>query len=203
MEHIITLKNIKRTYDLGAIKVPAVQGISLDIEKGKFASFVGPSGCGKTTTLNIIGCIDSPTEGDVIIDGNAINTMSDNELTAFRGSTIGFIFQNFNLIPVINVFENISYPLTLMKLPQKEIKERVDKIIEYVGLKQWSKHKPNELSGGQRQRTAIARALVINPKIVIADEPTANLDSKTSQEDNGSYERATNETSYYVYLCNA
>ncbi len=177
---MVMLKNVCRTYELGKVQVQALQGVNIELKEGRFSSFVGPSGCGKTTLLNIIGCIDIPTKGEVFIKDKDIKKMRDNDLTEFRGKSIGFIFQSFNLIPVLNILENVAYPLTLARIPQKEIKERALQMIEYVGLLKWMKHKPNELSGGQRQRVAIARALVIRPIIVIADEPTANLDTKTS-----------------------
>lgn len=180
---LIQLKQVHKEYELGETKLLALRGVDLDIPKSKFVSIVGPSGCGKTTTLNMIGCIDTPTSGSVKIEGHDVLAMEDNALTEFRGKSIGFIFQNFNLIPVLNVEENIAYPLLLNKnnnISQKEIKERTKFIMNEIGLNDWAKHKPNELSGGQRQRVAIGRALVIHPKIVIADEPTANLDSGTS-----------------------
>ena len=183
-EFLIELDDIHKEYELGKAKIRALNGITLNIEKGKFISIIGPSGCGKTTTLNLIGCIDRPNKGKLRVDGLDVLAMNDNALTGFRGSSIGFIFQNFNLIPVLSVAENVSYPLMIRKkkrtLSTKEIKERTDHILEAVGLGKWAKHKPNELSGGQRQRVAIARALVIHPKLIIADEPTANLDSSTS-----------------------
>lgn len=181
----VQLADVHKTYVLGKTEIHALNGVDLSIEKGKFISIIGPSGCGKTTTLNLIGCIDQPSKGNIYIEHLDVLTMKDNALTTFRGNSIGFIFQNFNLIPVLSVRENISYPLLLQQknarnISRKEIKERTDYIIDAVGLTQWEKHKPNELSGGQRQRVAIARALVIHPKLVIADEPTANLDTATS-----------------------
>lgn len=182
-ESLIQLKQVHKEYELGETKLLALRGVDLNIPKSKFVSIIGPSGCGKTTTLNMIGCIDRPTKGTVTIEGKDVLSMGDNELTEFRGNAIGFIFQNFNLIPVLNVEENIAYPLLLNennKISKKEIKERTKFIMNHIGLTDWAKHNPNELSGGQRQRVAIGRALVIHPKIVIADEPTANLDSATS-----------------------
>lgn len=182
---LIEVKGLKKDYPLGKTIVHALRGIDLTIDEGDLISIVGPSGCGKTTLLNIIGCIDHPTEGVVKIDGKDITTLSDKELTDMRLYKIGFIFQTFNLIPVLDVRENVEFPLLLMKdrkgVNKKELNERVERLIEEVGLKDYIKHKPAELSGGQRQRVAIARALVTNPDIVLADEPTANLDSETGE----------------------
>jgi putative ABC transport system ATP-binding protein len=181
---IIELKNARKTYLLGKVQVEAVRGVSFAIEKGDFVSIAGPSGSGKSTILNLIGCIDTPTSGGVEIEGKPTAGYSDAELTRLRHDTIGFIFQSFNLIPVLDVYENIEFPLLLGngKGPKKERRDWVDSLIAEVGLEQWRRHKPNELSGGQRQRVAIARALVTKPAIVLADEPTANLDSKTGEQ---------------------
>lgn len=180
---IVQLEDVKKIYTLGKTEVPAVRGVSFSIKKGDFASIVGPSGSGKSTILNMIGCIDQPTEGKVIINGTATGGLKDKVLTKLRHQTLGFIFQSFNLIPVLNVYENIEFPLLLgkNKMSKKETKEWIEYLVEAVGLKEHIIHKSNELSGGQRQRVAIARALVTKPEIVLADEPTANLDSKTGQ----------------------
>ena len=181
---IIELTNVRKTYLLGRVEVPAVRGVSFAIEKGDFISIAGPSGSGKSTILNLIGCIDTPTSGTVDIEGKPTAGLSDRNLTLLRHETIGFIFQSFNLIPVLDVYENIEFPL-LMGAGGPQKKERrawVESLIAEVGLEQWRRHKPNELSGGQRQRVAIARALVTKPKIVLADEPTANLDSTTGEQ---------------------
>ncbi len=182
---LIEVKGLKKDYPLGKTTVHALRGIDLNIEEGDLISIVGPSGCGKTTLLNIIGCIDYPTEGIVKIEGKDVTTLNDKELTNMRLYKIGFIFQTFNLIPVLDVRENVEFPLLLMKdkmgINKKELTERVERLIEEVGLKEYINHKPAELSGGQRQRVAIARALVTNPDIVLADEPTANLDSETGE----------------------
>jgi len=182
---LIEVKNAKKDYPLGKTTVHALRGVNLTVEAGDFFSIVGPSGSGKTTLLNLIGCIDHPTEGEVIIDGQNVSQLSDKELTNIRLYKVGFIFQTFNLIPVLNVRENVEFPLLLMKdragLTRAEINERVERLIEEVGLKDFITHKPTELSGGQRQRVAIARALVTKPAIVLADEPTANLDSETGE----------------------
>jgi len=180
--NVIELRNVKKNYPLGATTVHALRGVDLTIKEGDFISIVGPSGSGKTTLLNIIGCIDHATEGSVKIHGKEVTTHSDRELTDLRLHTIGFIFQTFNLIPVLSTRENVEFPLLLMKkenLSRREIRSRAEKLIEEVGLKDQINQKPFELSGGQRQRVAIARALVTRPAIVLADEPTANLDSET------------------------
>jgi len=180
--NVIELKGVKKDYPLGATTVHALRGVDLSIPEGKIISIIGPSGSGKTTLLNIIGCIDFATEGSVKIHDEEVTTHSDKELTDLRLHTIGFIFQTFNLIPVLSTRENVEFPLLLMKkenLSKKEIRGRAEKLIEEVGLKDQINQKPFELSGGQRQRVAIARALVTRPTIVLADEPTANLDSET------------------------
>jgi putative ABC transport system ATP-binding protein len=184
---IVTLKDVKKTYPLGKTEVKAIQGVSFDIEKGDFISIIGPSGSGKSTILNMIGCIDVPTEGTLTINGQDTGILSDKEITNLRHSVIGFIFQSFNLLPVLNVYENIEFPLLIGKTKlsiseKKEAKDYIDFLINEVGLDKWKTHRPNELSGGQRQRVAIARALVTKPEIVLADEPTANLDSKTGED---------------------
>jgi len=180
---IIQMQDVKKDYPLGKTTVHAVKGISFDIQKGDFVSIAGPSGSGKSTILNMIGCIDTPSEGVVQINGQETHGLSDRDITTLRHESIGFIFQSFNLIPVLNVYENIEFPLLLGsgKKMKKENREYIDFLIEEVGLTDWRNHKSNELSGGQRQRVAIARALVAKPMIVLADEPTANLDSTTGE----------------------
>jgi len=177
----ITLKNINKYYSLGKSKIHALKGISMDIKEGDFICLVGPSGCGKTTLLNILGCLDKCDEGDVLYDSVNVETLNDNELSDMRLDNIGFIFQSFNLIPVLNIVENIEFPLIAAGVDKEERKKRINDVINLVGLQEYKNHKPDELSGGQRQRVAIARALVNKPAIVIADEPTANLDSKTGE----------------------
>lgn len=180
--NVVELENVKKYYQLGQTRVEALRGVSLSIEQGEFLTIAGPSGSGKTTMLNMFGCIDIPTEGTVRIAGTETEKMTDKELTRYRRTKIGFIFQSFNLIPVLNVYENIEFPLLLQKhLSKEERHERVMQAIVEVGLENRIKNKSAELSGGQRQRVAIARALVGRPLIVLADEPTANLDSETGK----------------------
>ncbi|MBU8913370.1 MAG: ABC transporter ATP-binding protein [Spirochaetales bacterium] len=180
---IVRLEGVHKVYPLGETHVRAVNGVTFSIERGDFISIAGPSGSGKSTILNMIGCIDTPTEGTVYIDDQPTSGLTDREITRLRHQFIGFIFQSFNLVPVLNVFENVEFPLLLGTevAPKEERKRYVDFLIEEVDLTRWRTHRPNELSGGQRQRVAIARALVTRPQIVLADEPTANLDSKTGE----------------------
>ncbi len=181
--NIIEIKNVKKNYALGKTTVNALRGIDLNIPEGELIGIVGPSGSGKTTLLNIIGCIDNATEGSVMVSGEEITLMKDKQITDLRLHKIGFIFQTFNLIPVLNVIENVEFPLLLMKkFTKAEVRKRADKLIAEVGLDEHKLHRPAELSGGQRQRVAIARALVTNPDLVLADEPTANLDSVTGEQ---------------------
>ncbi len=179
---IIKTENLKKDYKEDGVVVHAVRGIDLEIKEGEFTAIVGPSGCGKTTLLNLISGLDTPDDGKVWLDGKAISDMSGKELSDFRRDNIGFIFQAYNLIPVLTVEENIEYIMLLQGVPKKERHERVLKILEEVGLSGLENRRPTQLSGGQQQRVAIARAMVSNPKIILADEPTANLDSKTGSE---------------------
>ena len=182
MKNIVEISNLKKDYELGKTVVHALKGINLTIQEGDFLSIIGASGSGKTTLLNIIGCIDCPTEGTIKIGDKNVCMLNDNEVTNLRLNKIGFIFQTFNLIPVLNVTQNVEFPLLLMnKFTKDEIKARAEKLITEVGLKDYIAHKPYELSGGQRQRVAIARALITKPDIILADEPTANLDSVTGE----------------------
>ncbi|HET6345298.1 MAG TPA: ABC transporter ATP-binding protein [Myxococcota bacterium] len=182
MSAIVELKQVVKDYPLGKTVVRAVQGVDLSIAKGEFATIAGPSGSGKTTLLNLIGCVDVPTQGVVVVAGQATSTLDDHALTQLRLHKLGFIFQTFNLIQVLSVYQNIEFPLLLLGgMTQAERRRRVEEIVDKVGLTPQLKQRPNELSGGQRQRVAIARALVTKPHIVLADEPTANLDSVTGQ----------------------
>ncbi|HHU83291.1 MAG TPA: ABC transporter ATP-binding protein [Firmicutes bacterium] len=180
---LLELKGVKKIYQQGKIEIPALRGIDLTVGKGEFTTVFGPSGSGKTTLLNIIGCLDKPTGGRVEFDGRELGTLSKKELALLRRHNIGFVFQSYNLIPVLTAYENVEFAIRLIgKHSKDEIRERVLKILAAVGLAGLENRRPNELSGGQKQRVAIARALVKEPKLVLADEPTANLDSKTSQE---------------------
>jgi len=173
--------HLKKVYHAGEITQEVIKDFSLEIKEGEFISLVGPSGSGKSTVLNMLGCLDTPTSGEIIIDGTSISPMSRTQRAEFRGKNIGFIFQSFNLIPVLSVYENIEYPLIMVQnLSEDERKERVLKLLEEVGMLEHKDKTPDKISGGQMQRVAIARALVTNPKIIFADEPTANLDSKTA-----------------------
>lgn len=182
MTSTVRLTDVTKVYPLGKTEVRAIKGVSLEIQEGEFTTIAGPSGCGKSTLLNLIGCMDTPTTGEVYIAGEPISKLPDKALTRLRLEKLGFIFQSFNLIPVLTVFQNIEFPLLIQgKLSANERMARVSALIDEVGLKDQAKQKSNELSGGQRQRVAIARALVTNPRIVLADEPTANLDSATGE----------------------
>jgi putative ABC transport system ATP-binding protein len=179
---LVRVEGVTKEYMLGEQKVIALHDITLSIEEGVFLAIAGPSGSGKTTLLNIIGCIDSPSQGKVFIDGKEVSGLSSNELADLRARTTGFIFQTFNLFPVLTTAENVEYPLLqLPEISKEERNKRVNRYLSVVGLEKFAHHTPNQLSGGQRQRVAIARALAINPRIVLADEPTANLDSKTGE----------------------
>jgi putative ABC transport system ATP-binding protein len=176
---VVRLDRVAKTYRSGAVDVPAVKGISLQIPYHRFSVVIGASGSGKTTLLNIIGCIDSPGSGTVEVCEQKVGELGDEALSDFRARNIGFIFQTFSLVPVLSAYENVEYPLLLVKMPAAERRERTLAMLEAVGLTAHARRRPNELSGGQRQRVAIARALVKAPQVVLADEPTANLDSAT------------------------
>ena len=177
---LIRLENVSKQYRLGDQDVAALKDISLSVEAGVFLAIAGPSGSGKSTLLNLIGCIDTASQGRVLIDGNEISGKTPDELADLRARTIGFVFQTFNLLPVLSAEENVEYPLLQFgELSREERRARVAQFLEVVQLSRFARHRPNELSGGQRQRVAIARALATQPRIILADEPTANLDSKT------------------------
>ena len=182
MTHVIVTEGVTRVYSDDGVPVHALRGIDLSIERGEFAALVGPSGSGKTTLLNIISGLDTPTDGKVWLNGELLSRMSGNALSDFRRDNIGFVFQAYNLIPVLTVEENIEYIMLLQKVPKSERHERVLAILEEVGLDGMASRKPTQLSGGQQQRVAIARAMVSQPAIILADEPTANLDSKIGAE---------------------
>ncbi len=179
---LVELKGIAKSYQLGRTEVVALRGVDLAIERGEFTVVMGPSGSGKTTLLNIIGCLDRASAGSYKLDGEEIGHRDFNDLADVRNRKIGFIFQSFNLIPVLDVIENIEFPCVIRGESRKSLRERVMSVAKDVGLENFLKHKPDELSGGQRQRVAIARALITQPQLVLADEPTANLDSKTSEQ---------------------
>jgi putative ABC transport system ATP-binding protein len=179
---LIELLDITKDYTLGDTVIHAIRRVTLEVQPGEVLSVVGPSGCGKTTLLNMIGCIDTPTSGRVLFGGRNTGALSDAALAEIRLHRIGFIFQTFNLVPVLSVRENVELPMVLARVPPSRRRQIVDSLLEAVGLTRFRAHKPRELSGGQRQRVAIARALVNHPDLVIADEPTANLDSRTGDE---------------------
>ncbi|MGO9828611.1 MAG: ABC transporter ATP-binding protein [Myxococcaceae bacterium] len=182
MAPIVNILDVYKEYSLGRTLVPALRGVSLDVSAGEFISIAGPSGSGKTTLLNLIGCVDVASRGTVVVAGRNTAELSERELTSLRLNTIGFIFQSFNLVPVLSVFQNVEFPLLLQrKLNRAERRQRVMMLLEQVGIATHADHRPSELSGGQRQRVAVARALVGRPQLVLADEPTANLDSVTGE----------------------
>jgi len=176
---VVRLQHVARAYRTGAVTIPAIRDISLDIAPRVFTVIVGPSGSGKTTLLNMVGCIDLPDSGQIAVSGQDVLALSDNALADFRARHIGYVFQAFNLIPVLSAFENVEYPLLLLDIPAAERRRKVLAMLAAVGLEAQANQRPNELSGGQKQRVAIARALVKEPALVLADEPTANLDSVT------------------------
>lgn len=178
---IVEVKNLYKTYQLGETKIEALRGLNLQLAEGEFTALIGASGSGKSTLLNLIGCLDRPDQGDIAIAGQNVNSLSEDQLSEIRNLRIGYIFQAFNLVPVLSVFENVELPLVLRQdITPTQRKERVIRALDDVGLKDFLNYWPNKLSGGQRQRVAIARALVTQPSLILADEPTANLDSKTA-----------------------
>lgn len=178
----IRLRDIKKIYKMGGQELAALNGIDLDIKRGEFAALMGPSGSGKSTLMNILGCLDRPTVGSYELEGKEVAHLSDDELAVMRNKHIGFVFQNFNLLSRISSLENVALPLVYAGVGASERRKRAQQVLEAVGLGDRAEHLPNELSGGQRQRVAIARALVNNPEIIMADEPTGNLDTKSTKE---------------------
>lgn len=182
-QKIIDIKNVTKIYKIGNIKVNALNGINLKINRGEFLTIMGPSGSGKSTLMNIIGCLDTPTSGSFLMEDEYISKLNDNQLAEIRNKKVGFVFQTFNLLSRTNIIGNVELPLIYSKgKPARSRKDLISNVIDLVGLKGWEKHRPNELSGGQMQRVAIARALINNPSIILADEPTGNLDSRTGEE---------------------
>ena len=179
---IITVDNVNKTYKNGSLELQVLKNISFKVDKGEFLAIMGSSGSGKSTMMNILGCLDNQYEGKYILDGIDISKSNENELSEIRNKKIGFIFQSFNLLPRLTALENVELPLVYSSVPKEERHKRANELLEMVGLKERTHHRPNELSGGQRQRVAIARALVNNPSIILADEPTGNLDSKSEAE---------------------
>ena len=182
MQSIIHLENIRKSYYLGKQELPVLKGISLDVYRNEYVALMGPSGSGKSTLMNILGCLDSPSGGRYMLNGKDVSRMPDNDLAEVRNKEIGFVFQQFNLLPRLTAAENVALPLVYAGIGKKERQDRAIEVLKRVKLDDRSHHKPNELSGGQAQRVAIARALINNPSIILADEPTGNLDTKTSYE---------------------
>jgi len=179
---IIKLENVWKIYDLGKVKVNALRGLNLEINEGEFVVIMGASGSGKSTSMNLVGCLDIPSKGKVILDGKDISTLEESDLAQIRGKKIGFVFQQFNLIPILTALENVKLPMIFQDIPIEKREKRAEELLKLVGLEHRMDHKPTEMSGGEQQRVAIARALANNPEVILADEPTGNLDSKTGKE---------------------
>jgi putative ABC transport system ATP-binding protein len=179
---MIEFRNISKVYKMGEVEFVALRGIFITIQKGDFISIMGPSGSGKSTLMNIIGCLDTPSEGSYYLEGKNVSGLSFDQLSTIRNRKVGFVFQNFNLLPYASAYENIELPMLFNGKKSAERKARVNELLEMVGLQPWARHRPTEMSGGQQQRVAIARALAMDPPIILADEPTGNLDSKSGHE---------------------
>ncbi len=199
-EAVLRVSNVTREFPLGKITVKALKGVNFEVRKGEFVSIMGKSGSGKSTLLNILGTLDRPTSGEVYIDGKAVSKMNDNQRTAIRRERLGFVFQNYNLIPVLNAVENVELPLFNSKLSKQERREKALSMLDLVGLKDRADHKPDEMSGGQQQRVSIARALVSDPAIILADEPTGALDSNTGEEILKLFKKLNKEKGYTFVL---
>jgi len=178
----VRLLDVEKVYESGDIRVPALRGVDLEVERGEFLALTGPSGCGKSTLLSLVGCLDRPTKGKVLLDQRDVTTLSDEELAHLRNRKVGFVFQMFNLLPSMDVSGNVELPLIYAHIPERERKNRVEKILDDLHLSERARHRPTQLSGGERQRVAIARALVVEPLLLLADEPTGNLDSASGKE---------------------
>jgi len=178
----VRLLGVEKVYESGDIRVPALRGVDLEVERGEFLALTGPSGCGKSTLLSLVGCLDRPTKGKVLLDQRDVTTLSDEELAHLRNRKVGFVFQMFNLLPSMDVSGNVELPLIYAHIPERERKNRVEKILDDLHLSERARHRPTQLSGGERQRVAIARALVVEPLLLLADEPTGNLDSASGKE---------------------
>ncbi len=182
MENVIDIEDIKREFLVGSVLVKALKSVSLEIQRGEYVALMGPSGSGKSTLMNILGCLDTATSGKYVLNGTDVQSLNDDQLAEIRNKEIGFVFQTFNLLPRYSALENVALPLIYAGVPKKEREARAAEVLKMVNLEDRMDHKPNELSGGQRQRVAVGRALVNNPSIILADEPTGNLDTKTSHE---------------------
>jgi putative ABC transport system ATP-binding protein len=193
MEKVISVQDLQKTYQMGTTKVHALKSITLDINRSEYVALMGPSGSGKSTLMNLLGCLDTPTAGDYFLNQTNVSTMTDSELAEIRNKEIGFVFQTFNLLPRLSALENVALPLVYAGMSKAKRNQRAQEVLNQVGLGDRVDHKPNELSGGQRQRVAIARALVNNPSIILADEPTGNLDTKTSIEIMSIFEKIHND----------
>ena len=197
---IVSLREVRRDYALGGERVHALQGVSLDVERGDYVAIVGPSGCGKSTLLNLVGVIDQPTSGTVTIAGKRVDAMSDREATSFRLHNIGFVFQRFYLMPILSALENVALPMAEAKVSRDERNARAAELLAYVGLSSRERHRPSELSGGEQQRVAIARALANHPALLLADEPTGELDARTGKEIISLFERLNSDGTTIVVV---